>query len=455
MSFGITASSTTGLSAGSGNSAYSTAVMEDNPLLFLQFDETSGTAAADSSGNGHDGTYVNSVMLGNRSVVPGSSGKSAQFENPTVPDDNRVTVPYGAWMNVGELTVAFPCFLVGGSYRLLASRYNEPGNDWSWFVYVNAGTVQFHYRSSGGVNTNIDTGYVIEPGKRYYVAAYVNASESGVRIYDQTGLLAQATGAGGTVNSSNRAITLANAESGNYNATMYMDEFAVFDTALSTARLDTLANLALVANPKWINRSTGVATRNGTTNHTINFTPASAGSFLVAIVATPNTTNTAVTAGWTERLQPTFSAELSVFTRSANAGDATLVIGHANSNYPMAYIVYEFPSGSSWITGTSEANSISFDPLTGLPGTPVTLLTAVAVLMTTPGEPDKGMLWRYFWQSDTTINEQSDGVTPGVMLNTGYLDAYTDTSATLSGPADFISIGPGTGETVFFAISVP
>jgi len=273
--------------------------LQDDPLLFLQFDETSGTLAADSSVYGRTaGVYTGAPTLGAKSVVPGSIGRSVNFENPNPGDNNRLDVAFdGVWMNTPEVTIAFPCFTLGGNFRLLASRYNEPGNDWSWFVYVNNNTFQFHYRSRGGVNTNIDSGVVVEPGKRYYVAAYVNASECGLRIYDQSGLIASVTGAGGAVNASSRAITLANAESGNYTASMYMDEFAVFGTALSTARLDTLAGLALVAAPKWINRSVGISPRNGTVNHTISYTPTTAGSFLVAIVTSPETSQAATSPG--------------------------------------------------------------------------------------------------------------------------------------------------------------
>ena len=176
MSFGILASQGAGAGGGSGNSAYATAVMQDSPLVFLQFDETSGTVAADSSGNGRDGSYDNSPYLGMYSVIPGSSGRSARFENGSGGSGPKQqgNVPYGGWVGVSEVTVTFPCFLPVGNYRLIATRYGEPGNDWSWFVYINVNTVQFHYRSSGGVNTNIDTGFTPQQGIRYFIAAYTD-----------------------------------------------------------------------------------------------------------------------------------------------------------------------------------------------------------------------------------------------------------------------------------------
>ncbi len=43
---------------------YSTAVLADSPLAYWRLGESSGTAAADASGNGHVGTYTGSFTLG-------------------------------------------------------------------------------------------------------------------------------------------------------------------------------------------------------------------------------------------------------------------------------------------------------------------------------------------------------------------------------------------------------
>ena len=227
MSFGIIASQGSGSSGGSSNSAYASAVMYDGPILFLQFDEMSGTIATDSSGNGRNGTYDNSPYLGQYSVIPGSSGRSFRTENGTGGSgpNQQASVPYGNWMDTNEMTVTFPCFLAAtGGYRLIANRYGEPGNDWSWFVYMHLGTIQFHYRSSSGVNTNIDTGFTPLQGVRYFIAAFVNTSSCGIRVYDESGLVGQATGAGGVLNASSRPLVLMDAATQNYSTTGYVDD---------------------------------------------------------------------------------------------------------------------------------------------------------------------------------------------------------------------------------------
>ena len=52
---------------------YESAVLADSPTFLWMLNETSGTDAADATGNGHDGTYTGSYTQGN----PGPSGVTA------------------------------------------------------------------------------------------------------------------------------------------------------------------------------------------------------------------------------------------------------------------------------------------------------------------------------------------------------------------------------------------
>lgn len=60
-------------------SAYAAAVLADAPLQYLKMNETSGTTAADSSGNGKHGTYVGSPTLGAAALFPGG-GTGVTFD---------------------------------------------------------------------------------------------------------------------------------------------------------------------------------------------------------------------------------------------------------------------------------------------------------------------------------------------------------------------------------------
>lgn len=455
MSFGMVAASYFAVAnSGNDDSAYHTAVMQDSPLAFYKFDETSGTVMADSSGNGRNGTYSAGVDIAQYPITSGSLGQSAVFPNNTNDtSDYRATVSYGAWMDASEFTVVFTCFLEPlGYYRLIADRYGEPGNDWSWYVYGHDGTVRFYYRSSGGVNTGIDTGFTPIQGVRYCIAAYVNASESGIRIYDDNGLAAQATGAGGAVNASSRALTLMNAETGHYTANGWLDDLAVFGAALSTTRLDELAGLALASTAKWINRAAGVSLRNGTVDHTITFPAASAGSLLVAIISSPDA-STMVTPGWTKRVSQVGDTELAVYTRSANAGDTSVQLSLAASNSPLHYVVYEFPTGSAWYSSVGSSYSGSYPDLTGLPSVPVTVFAVMSMRRVAIDNPGGATLsWRYFWKTDFDQETLNNGVTNGVFTNVGYISDLQDVAASAT---TFTESGTANTQKCLFAVSIP
>lgn len=61
------------------SSGYQSAVLADSPIVYLPLDDLSGTTATDASGNGHNGTYTNAPTLGQTSLLTGGSGKSVLF----------------------------------------------------------------------------------------------------------------------------------------------------------------------------------------------------------------------------------------------------------------------------------------------------------------------------------------------------------------------------------------
>ncbi|MBE7189469.1 LamG-like jellyroll fold domain-containing protein, partial [Jatrophihabitans endophyticus] len=58
---------------------YGKAVYGDNPSVYYRADETTGTTASDSSGNGNTGTYYGNETLGAPSPVSGSTGSAVTF----------------------------------------------------------------------------------------------------------------------------------------------------------------------------------------------------------------------------------------------------------------------------------------------------------------------------------------------------------------------------------------
>lgn len=114
---------------------YAGIVLSDAPLAFWRLGETQGSVAADSSGNRRDGSYIGAVQHG-------ASG--ARFDGS--PDG--VLIPFGRWMEPGELTV---------EAWVVPSRVDYPeaalvvdkGNVWGLSVQAN-GTPAFALPFSTG-----------------------------------------------------------------------------------------------------------------------------------------------------------------------------------------------------------------------------------------------------------------------------------------------------------------
>lgn len=81
---------------------YDEEVLADAPYLYLKMDETSGTTAADASGNGRDFTATN-VTWDQGSLLANGDGSSVVFNGATA----YIARPSEAGMEVQDFTVAF------------------------------------------------------------------------------------------------------------------------------------------------------------------------------------------------------------------------------------------------------------------------------------------------------------------------------------------------------------
>lgn len=444
MSLGVIASSyTTGGGGGTG-SQFASEVLADSPLLYWRIGESSGTTAVDSSGNGRDGTYFGSPTLGVPGMIRGDANTTASFLQST---NDYISLASASWMNVASMTISCSVVFFTTGLRMFVTRYYDPDGDRSWFLYSQNREFKFYVRDGGGGETIVNSGFTAIPGEVYYIAAYSSASESGIRVYDKTGLLASATGLGRAVNSSNRPFMVARSDDGpTYQHEAYIDEVAFYGSVLSPTRLDDLATEFFAPRP-WINRTVGIEPRNGTTNHTINFAPAASGSLLVLILNGP-VTNTAVSGGWTEQISPVGFTELSVFTKIASASESNFLVSHNASNYPVHYAVYEFPNGCDYHSGVSASNS-PWPVLNGLPGSDITVFCVYSSIREN-GASAGAAEW-YFPMLEEADDNELYSVTQGVYTAIAYKDNYTLTSV----PAPTVSITNAyQAEVATFAISM-
>lgn len=93
---------------------YSDLVLADDPLVYYKLDETTGTTAIDSSGNGNDGTYTGGVTLNQDGLI--EQGRAASFDGV----DDHITraalgslidypITFDAWFKLDTLST---CALV-------------------------------------------------------------------------------------------------------------------------------------------------------------------------------------------------------------------------------------------------------------------------------------------------------------------------------------------------------
>ena len=212
--------------------------------------------------------------------------------------------------------------------------------------------------------------------------------------------------------------------------------------------------------PTWLHRTGGVSARNGTSTHTINFatdgdapfTPTD-GNMLVVVAVSGSAIGWS--AGWTERLSPTGASELSVATvTAASTTGATLTL--VGSDLPVVWAAFEFPAGTTWVNGASasgQANTAAQPTVTGLPGTPVTVLYAVGKNMGTPNVPTPFATWPVGAGEAVDRFTPGNGTTDGAWLSIGYQTGVTATTATVT--PNCYGLGAGNTERATFALNVP
>jgi hypothetical protein len=98
---------------------YASEVLADSAVSYYQFEETSGTSAADSSGNGFTATYVGSPTF---SQTPGGGlpGTAVRFGTSTLPQA-RVTIPTSAFEPLnGDFTIEAVVKVLGDLTSLIS-----------------------------------------------------------------------------------------------------------------------------------------------------------------------------------------------------------------------------------------------------------------------------------------------------------------------------------------------
>jgi hypothetical protein len=185
---------------------------------------------------------------------------------------------------------------------------------------------------------------------------------------------------------------------------------------------------------KWINKTTVQLAAGGTNNtgssSTVNFAAAGAGNLLVA-VASGSVTSTLPT-GWTLGTSAVGSSGTYVWWKLAAANESSFSTTHNGSGYPNAYVVYEFPAGSSFVKGSGTAGLAN-----GTANPTISALTGTNLLMASVSESypyttfnGTGITWPAGTTVDTDIHAAHIS-TDGYWLGIGFAE---DSTATSYGP---------------------
>lgn len=206
--------------------SYDQQVMMDNPIGYWRFDESSGTAAADSSGNENDvvfsGTPVRNepslIVDGIASVKFNSSGVILGSQLPDLGNVNRT---YEAWV-----------VIAGSGEQRIFDWQDSAGFYVIRVTNAATGAANFQVNTPGG---EILASFTIPADEApHHVVAVRDTNQ--IRVYVDGELKAQqsATGASGsgTARAIGRHRTL---NQNHWNG--WMDEIAIYDYALSAGRI--------------------------------------------------------------------------------------------------------------------------------------------------------------------------------------------------------------------------
>ena len=214
----------------SAPATYDQVVLADSPAAYWRLGESSGSAAADSSGNGNAGTYQNGVTLGAAGLI-GGGNTAASFDgvdDRVVAFDTASLSPTNAVS--AEAWVRATTFAPGaGTYRTIVFKANS-----YWLRVDNVGGVQrarFYIRD-GGTYFGATSAVTLTAGTTYHPVGTYDGTT--LRIY-VNGVLQGSAAHTGAVDDTTSAVVISNPPSNAWDGRL--DEIAIYNTALSTTRV--------------------------------------------------------------------------------------------------------------------------------------------------------------------------------------------------------------------------
>jgi hypothetical protein len=219
--------------SGTSSQGYSSEVLADQPIGYWRLGETSGTTAADSSGNQRSGTYVNAPTLGAASLLSSDPNASVRLNGT----NQYVEVPNaGVWNLTGDLTIeALVNVTGGGTYRTIVAKHDANGDVpvYEFRIQGSTGKLQFVQKTTGGAFLPVTGNAVLSTGTTYHVA--VTRSGNTITLY-VNGALDRTQTVSGTIATNTRPVRIGSRDGTKFLAGR-IDEVAIYDQALSATRI--------------------------------------------------------------------------------------------------------------------------------------------------------------------------------------------------------------------------
>ncbi len=230
----------------SGDFTFTTAALaapppSAGPVGYWMLDESSGSLAADSSGNGGTGTLLNDPLH-----VPGRLGAALSFNGV----DESVNVPHAAVLDAYPLTVSLWVNTTAGTLSGLVNKY-LPGSRSGYQVFTSGGSLcAWYFRDAanyvwdGSGCTLATPGF--NDGQWHHVAFLVDASGGGLFVDGTLRASQPWTGTPGATT------TTQNLSLAQYPGTAspclpgQLDDVRIYNRALSASDVSSLFNIAPV-----------------------------------------------------------------------------------------------------------------------------------------------------------------------------------------------------------------
>jgi parallel beta-helix repeat protein len=207
-------------------------LLNELPLVYYRFDETTGTIASDSSTNGRNGTYNGGVTLGGTGGITDPNNRAATFDGV----NDYVSVPSPSSFATSQVSVESwvnpdPTMPLYGTVAMKSS--SSSWND-GYGMYWNSGKLRFFVNNYNGTNTYVEA--TVPTGSWSHVVGTYDGTA--LKFYIN-GALVATTAYNLPIVQSAQPVEVGKGAGGNYLWKGGLDELAIYGTALTAGQVQS------------------------------------------------------------------------------------------------------------------------------------------------------------------------------------------------------------------------